>query len=79
MSPYAEEPMPETGERQWVTEPDVQNALVVAGALWLALTTDKRWGHVEVIDGQPAVWVHPPFMKSRYRITVEIDPEEAKP
>jgi hypothetical protein len=59
---------------------NLDNELIVAGAIWAVIDGSERMRAVPVTDGQTAVlYVWPDFMKSRYRITVELDPEQPNP
>jgi hypothetical protein len=53
-------------------------AVMVAGGLWMAIHGRFRVEPV-VVDGEATneLYVWPEFMKSRYRLTVTFDPEEA--
>ena len=51
------------------------NEVMVAGGLWMALAS--QFGAEPVMaDGQATneLYVHPEYMKSRYRLTVTLDP-----
>lgn len=56
----------------------IDNELIVTGAVFAALVENGQFA-VEIpplADNHGnSVWVRVPFMQSRYRVTVEMDPE----
>lgn len=54
------------------------NNLLAAGALWATLIKEEMRCEVVTVDGQAtnSLYVWFDFLKSRYKVTVTLDPEE---
>jgi len=63
------------GQRR--TDDAYPNEIMVAGALWMAISARFNARPV-MVDGEATneLYVWPDFMRSRYRVTVTLDPED---
>lgn len=74
---------PTRGLPRQAPDDEMQNNILVAGGILMALMNMPGVGKVEVVmedgDATNQILVHPPWMKSPYRITVERIPAEIDP